>query len=68
VFTIPDPNLQLNQLDQVQRDVAALLEQGLPSLEPAPVASDTPAPSPEEPPTLTDAAESVASEPAPATT
>jgi hypothetical protein len=29
VFTIPDPNLQLNQLDAVQRDVAALLEYGL---------------------------------------
>ena len=29
VFTIPDPNLQLNQLDAVQRDVAALLEHGL---------------------------------------
>jgi len=29
VFTINDPNLQLNQLEQVQRDVAALLEHGL---------------------------------------
>lgn len=29
VFTIPDPNLQLNQLDEVQRDVAHLLEHGL---------------------------------------
>jgi hypothetical protein len=29
LFTIPDPNLQLNQLDRVQRDVAALLEHGL---------------------------------------
>ena len=28
LFTIVDPNLQLNQLEQVQRDVAALLEQG----------------------------------------
>src|SRR5947208_2902626 len=28
LFTIIDPNLQLNQLEQVQRDVAALLEQG----------------------------------------
>src|SRR6266487_3688254 len=40
LFTIPDPNLQLSQLDQVQRDVAALLEQGLdpaasPGAEPA---------------------------------
>jgi hypothetical protein len=29
VFTIVDPNLQLNQLEQVQRDVGALLEHGL---------------------------------------
>ena len=29
VFTIPDPNLQLNQLEEVQRDVASLLEHGL---------------------------------------
>ena len=38
VFTIVDPNLQLNQLEQVQRDVGALLEHGLnpPSSEPQP--------------------------------
>jgi hypothetical protein len=29
VFTIPDPNLQLNQLEEVQRQVAHLLEHGL---------------------------------------
>jgi hypothetical protein len=29
VFTIVDPNLQLNQLDEVQRQVAELLEHGL---------------------------------------
>jgi hypothetical protein len=29
IFTITDPNLQLNQLETVQRDVAALLEHGL---------------------------------------
>ena len=29
LFTIIDPNLQLNQLEQVQHDVAALLEHGL---------------------------------------
>src|SRR5882762_5776287 len=29
VFTILDPNLQLNQLEEVQRDVARLLECGL---------------------------------------
>jgi len=33
VFTIVDPNLQLNQLEQVQRDVAHLLEHGLPASE-----------------------------------
>jgi hypothetical protein len=30
VFTIPDPYLQLKHLDEVQRDVAQLLEHGLP--------------------------------------
>ena len=55
VFTIIDPALQLNQLEQVQRDVAALLEHGLnppaPSPQPAAagsrsrrVAADAPAP------------------------
>jgi hypothetical protein len=29
LFTIPDPNLQLNQLEAVQREVAQLLEHGL---------------------------------------
>ena len=29
VFTIADPNLRLDQVDEVQRDVAHLLEQGL---------------------------------------
>jgi hypothetical protein len=29
VFTIADPNLRLDQLEQIQRDVAALLEHGL---------------------------------------
>lgn len=50
VFTIIDPNLQLNQLESVQRDVAALLEQGLnppgppaAPAEPAPEASLEPA-------------------------
>ncbi|MRR10516.1 hypothetical protein EG831_10690, partial [bacterium] len=43
VFTIVDPQLQLNQLESVQRDVAELLEHGLPSQmgEPSPaVAGD----------------------------
>jgi len=30
LFTIPDPQLQLNQLEEVQRDVAHLLEHGVP--------------------------------------
>jgi hypothetical protein len=29
IFTIADPNLRLDQLEEVQRDVAQLLEQGL---------------------------------------
>jgi hypothetical protein len=36
VFTIIDPALQLNQLEQVQRDVATLLEHGLNPLAPQP--------------------------------
>jgi hypothetical protein len=37
VFTIADPNLRLDQLEQVQRDVAALLEHGLNPPAPQPV-------------------------------
>lgn len=37
VFTIVDPNLQLNQLEAVQKDVANLLEHGLNPPEPQPV-------------------------------
>jgi hypothetical protein len=58
VFTIIDPALQLNQLEQVQHDVAALLEHGLnppapqaqPTAEvaaPAEASADTPAPAKE---------------------
>jgi len=39
IFTITDPNLQLNQLETVQRDVAALLEHGL---NPPPPIQETP--------------------------
>lgn len=55
VFTIIDPALQLTQLEQVQRDVAALLEHGVAALNPpvetpgesAPTAdADAPAPVP----------------------
>jgi hypothetical protein len=49
LFTIPDPNLQLNQLEAVQRQVAELLEHGFPApgqapaapAEPRPLGSDT---------------------------
>jgi hypothetical protein len=46
VFTIVDPALQLNQLEEVQRDVAALLEHGLNPPETPP---DAPAASAEAP-------------------
>ena len=42
VFTIADPNLRLDQLEAVQRDVAALLEHGLNP--PAPAATTETAP------------------------
>jgi len=47
LFTIPDPELQLNQLEAVQRDVAHLLEHGLrpPETLAAPTA-ETPVPAP----------------------
>ncbi|MEI8291125.1 MAG: hypothetical protein WCH99_16790 [Verrucomicrobiota bacterium] len=41
IFTIADPNLHLDQLEQVQRDVAQLLEHGL-----NPVLPAVPAPAP----------------------
>jgi len=44
VFTILDPNLQLDQLEAVQRDVAALLEHGLNPPAPAPTPDRGPAP------------------------
>src|SRR5213593_3156737 len=47
LFTIIDPNLQLNQLEQVQHDVGALLEHGLNPPVPEPEAA--PAPSAEAP-------------------
>jgi hypothetical protein len=59
LFTIIDPKLQLNQLEQVQHDVAALLERGLnpqapetaapePASVPEPAAATGPADSPHE--------------------
>jgi hypothetical protein len=44
LFTIPDPNLQLNQLEEVQRDVAELLEHGLNPPPPTPPVAESPAP------------------------
>jgi hypothetical protein len=49
VFTIADPALRLDQLEQVQHDVAALLEHGLNPPAPQP-AGETPAPAPENQP------------------
>ena len=51
VFTIIDPNLQLNQLEQVQHDVATLLQHGLnpPTGSPAADAAETIASQPEPP-------------------
>ncbi|MDB6024155.1 MAG: hypothetical protein JWM68_378 [Verrucomicrobiales bacterium] len=53
LFTITDPNLQLNQLDAVQRDVADLLEHGL----------NPPAPTEAAPAPVADAAVGENSEP-----
>jgi hypothetical protein len=47
IFTITDPNLHLDQLEQVQRDVASLLEHGLNP--PAAVTENQPAPVAAEP-------------------
>lgn len=51
IFTIPDPELQLNQLETVQHDVAHLLEHGLPSdSRPAPSSETTAEPAPAKAP------------------
>jgi hypothetical protein len=49
IFTITDPALRLDQLEEVQRDVAALLEGGLNPPTPQP-AGEIPAPAPENQP------------------
>jgi len=49
IFMIADPNLHLDQLEQVQRDVAQLLEHGL---NPPPPASEIPGPVAEENPVI----------------
>ena len=43
IFTIPDPDLQLNQLEEVQRMVASLLEHGLGGPDETPGAPSAPA-------------------------
>jgi hypothetical protein len=51
VFTITDPGLRLDQLEQVQRDVASLLEHGLnPPAPPMPAGSNETASQPEPAP------------------
>jgi hypothetical protein len=65
VFTIIDPNLQLNQLEAVQRDVALLLEHGFagPATEKAPgdlalpAVAAAPSPDPAHPATPVPASE-----------
>lgn len=75
LFTIMDPDLQLNQLEEVQRDVAHLLEHGLNVPTPAATQSPSPEQQPEQPaaenngeavaPAEAAPAESVSAEPAP---
>ncbi len=61
VFTIPDPDLQLNQLEEVQRDVAQLLEHGLPGDAPAAPVEAAPAePAPADTAPATPAPEAIA--------
>ncbi len=57
VFTVGDPNLQLDQLETVQRDVAALLEHGLPQVQPAAEGQPTPAPAQETSPAASETPE-----------
>ena len=73
IYTITDPNLQLNQLEEVQRDVGHLLEHGLtppPGAEPVPAspaeaASAPPAEAAPEAPVSEPAANTDAPAPAP---
>jgi hypothetical protein len=68
LFTIPDPQLQLDQLETVQHDVAELLEHGLP--EEGPAASSPPVPAdpsaPLAPPSAATETTPAAAEPPPA--
>src|SRR6478609_1632787 len=70
VFTITDPDLHLNQLEDVQRDVAHLLEHGLnpaPSVESSSTTTEPANPDAEIPATVTENA-SAATTPEPAAT
>ncbi len=69
VFTIIDPNLQLNQLDAVQRDVAALLEHGFAPPAAAAPATEQPGNQPPEPapPAAADEAQIRPNDPSPPT-
>ncbi|MEI7731393.1 MAG: hypothetical protein WCO56_17600 [Verrucomicrobiota bacterium] len=60
LFTIADPNLQLNHIEQVQHDVAQLLEHGLPEVPPVPA----PTPAADALPEAAPSPETVPSEPA----
>jgi len=60
VFTIADPDLRLDQLEQVQRDVAALLEHGLNP----PVSPDASAPAQQAPAAENETASQPAEQPA----
>lgn len=65
LFTIADPALQLNQLEAVQHDVAALLEHGLVTEQAAAQPSGTDSPTASQPAQTSQPAEaSAASEPA----
>jgi hypothetical protein len=55
LFTIPDPNLQLNQLEEVQRLVAHLLEHGMEAPAAMEIAAGSTPPAPEGGSTLPDA-------------
>lgn len=63
VFTIIDPNLQLNQLEAVQHDVAALLEHGLAPPPEPPAVNTEGAASGSEPPAATTAVAAAESAP-----
>lgn len=63
LFSIPDPKLQLDHLEQVQRDVAQLLEHGLPTPT-TEATTDTAAPAP---PSETDSAATIEPDAADAT-